>query len=119
MTPFEALHPDLADALADRFRVLSEPTRLRLLDQLRGGEKCVGDLVAAIGCSTANVSKHLALMADAGVLARRRAGLHTYYRVADAAVFDLCAAACDGLRRDADARVAALAPAVTSGRAAP
>jgi DNA-binding transcriptional ArsR family regulator len=119
VTPFEPLHPALADALADRFRVLSEPTRLRLLDQLRGGERCVGDLVTAMGCSSANVSKHLALMTDAGVLARRRAGLHVYYRVVDAAVFDLCAAACDGLRRHADARVAALAPAVTSERAAP
>jgi DNA-binding transcriptional ArsR family regulator len=118
MAHLEPLHPDLAAALADRFRVLAEPTRLRLLDLMRDEERCVGDLVAAIGCSTANVSKHLALMTDAGVLARRRSGLHIYYRVADAGVFELCAAACDGLRRHADARVAALAPA-TSASAAP
>jgi DNA-binding transcriptional ArsR family regulator len=50
------LTPEIAEAIAERFRVLGEPTRLRLLDLLAGGERTVGDLAAAIGCTTANVS---------------------------------------------------------------
>ncbi len=99
---------ELAEALADRFRVLGEPTRQRLLDLLADGERSVGELAEAIGCTTANVSKHLALMADAGVVTRRRCGLHCYYAVADAAIFELCGQVCESLRRVADARVAAL-----------
>jgi ArsR family transcriptional regulator len=102
------LSPELAEALAERFRVLSEPTRLRLLDLLVGGERSVGDLADAIGCSAANVSKHLALMAEAGIVTRRRDGLRTYYAVSDTAVFDLCGQVCESLRALADARAAAL-----------
>ncbi|HYX84223.1 MAG TPA: metalloregulator ArsR/SmtB family transcription factor [Gaiellales bacterium] len=102
------LSPELAEALADRFRLLAEPTRLRLLDLMSGGERSVGELAEAIGCTTANVSKHLALMADAGIVVRRRSGLHSYYAVADTAVFELCGQVCESLRRVADARAAAL-----------
>jgi DNA-binding transcriptional ArsR family regulator len=111
----EPLTFELATALADRFRVLAEPTRLRLLDLMREEERCVTDLVAAIGCSAANVSKHLSLMTDSGILARRRDGLHVYYRVADPGVFALCETVCDELRRQAAERAAAL----TSASAAP
>ena len=90
----------MAEAIAERFRVLGEPTRLR--------ERTVGDLAAAIGCTTANVSKHLALMADAGIVTRRRAGLHSYYAVSDRAVYELCAQVCGSLRAIADARAASL-----------
>jgi len=54
------------------------------------------------------VSKHLALLADAGVVRRRRDGLHCFYAVSDPAVFVLCGQVCETLRRNADARVAAL-----------
>ncbi len=96
--------PDAAlDALAERFRLLAEPTRLRLICRLSAGERCVGDLADDIGCTQANVSKHLSLLADAGVLRRRRAGLNCYYTVADASVFALCDAAWDSVRRHLDA----------------
>jgi DNA-binding transcriptional ArsR family regulator len=98
----------MAIAIAERFRLLSEPTRLRLLDLMAEGERSVGSLADDLGCTQANVSKHLALLADAGVVGRRRDGLRTLYCVTDPAVFSLCGQVCETLRRNADARVAAL-----------
>jgi DNA-binding transcriptional ArsR family regulator len=98
----------MAIAIAERFRVLSEPTRLRLLDLMADGERTVGSLTDELGCTQANVSKHLALLADAGLVHRRREGLHSYYGVAEPAVFALCGQVCETLRKHADARAAAL-----------
>jgi len=98
----------MAIAIAERFRLRSEPTRLRLLDLMADGDRSVGSLADDLGCTQANVSKHLALLADAGLVTRRRDGLRTYYGVADPAVFALCGQVCDTLRRHADARAAAL-----------
>lgn len=107
-------HPQVAVALADRFRLLSEPTRLRLIGMLEDGERCVGELAAELGCSQANVSKHCALMADAGLLERRRSGLNCYYAVADRTVFALCDAAWESLRRYFDAQATAAARVLTA-----
>ena len=70
-----------AEALAEWFRVLAEPTRLRLLDVLREGERCVGDLAGDVGCSQANVSRHLSLLADAGLITKRKVGRWVYCNV--------------------------------------
>ena len=93
----------LAELMADRFRALAEPTRLRLLDSLRGGEATVGELVEAIGSSQQNVSKHLGLMLREGLVDRRREGNRSYYSIADPAIFDLCEHVCGGLSRKAGA----------------
>jgi DNA-binding transcriptional ArsR family regulator len=105
------LPPDVAGMLADRFRLLAEPTRLRLLDLLRDGERPVGALADEMGCTQANVSKHLALLADGGLVVRRKQGLHCYYAVSDPTVFALCETVCDGLRRHLDARAGSFHPA--------
>jgi DNA-binding transcriptional ArsR family regulator len=104
------------DALAERFRLLSEPTRLRLLWLVAERERCVGDLAQELGCTQANVSKHLSMLADAGLLQRRKEGLHCYHLVADPEVFDLCEAAWASVRRTAEARAAATAPGAAPER---
>ena len=94
-------HPlpdDLAELIARRFRVIGEPMRIRLLDRLRDEEATVNDLAGAVGASQQNVSKHLAVLADAGVLARRKEGTHVYYRIADEGVFALCEQVCGSLQ---------------------
>jgi ArsR family transcriptional regulator len=104
-------HPlpaEFAEPLAERFRLLSEPTRLRLLDLLRDGERSVGELAGDLGCTQANVSKHLAMLADGGLVSRRREGLRSYYAVADETVFNLCDSVCESLRRHLDARARAV-----------
>ena len=85
------------DLVAERFRVLGDPVRLRLLHTLRDGEKWVADLVEATGASQANVSKHLQLLLKAGVVERRREGLFSYYSIRDNRVFQLCDVVCGSL----------------------
>ena len=93
-------HPlpdELVELIARRFRVIGEPTRIRLLDRLRDGEATVNELTEALGVSQQNVSKHLTVLADAGVLARRREGTHVHYSIADPSVFALCEQVCGSL----------------------
>ena len=85
------------ELVAERFRVLGDPVRLRLLQALEPGEKSVAELVEATGASQANVSKHLQLLLRAGVVERRREGLFVYYSIRDARVFQLCDVVCGSL----------------------
>jgi|SRR5581483_4083131 len=94
-------HPlpeDLAELIARRFRALGDPLRVRILDQLRDGEQTVTALAERLGAGQQNVSKHLAVLADAGMLARRKEGTHAYYCIADEGVFDLCEQICGSLQ---------------------
>ena len=94
-------HPlpdDLAELIARRFRMLAEPTRIKLLDRLREGEASVNELSEGLGASQQNVSKHLAMLADVGMLARRKEGNHVYYRIADEGVFALCDQVCGSVQ---------------------
>jgi DNA-binding transcriptional ArsR family regulator len=85
--------------VAAYFQALSEPARLRLLNLLRGSERSVGELAEATGYSAANVSRHLALLAQHGLLAREVRGTSVYYAIADPAVYELCNLVCDNLAR--------------------
>jgi DNA-binding transcriptional ArsR family regulator len=94
-------HPlteDLAELIARRFRALSEPLRIRMLDLLRDEELSVGELAEQLGASPQNVSKHLAVLVDAGMLARRKQRNHVYFRIADEGVFALCEQVCGALQ---------------------
>ena len=86
--------------IAARFRLLGEPMRLRILHALATDERSVKELVRTTGAGQANVSKHLALMLDAGVVARRRDGLEAKYRICDPSVLSLCRVVCSGLSRN-------------------
>jgi DNA-binding transcriptional ArsR family regulator len=88
---------EIVQQIADYFSVLGEPMRLRILNLLRDGEKCVQDLVEATETSQANVSKHLKVMLQAGILTRRTQGTLAYYGVADDLGFQLCTLVCDRL----------------------
>jgi ArsR family transcriptional regulator len=95
-------HPvpnDLIELIARRFRALGEPMRIRLVDQLRDGEATVGELSEALDASQQNISKHLAVLADAGILGRRKDGTHVYYRIVDEGVLTLCEDVCGSLQQ--------------------
>lgn len=93
------LPDEVLSLIAERFKVLSEPLRLRLLQELEGGERTVGELVAATGKTQTNVSRHLRSLADAGILARHKEGVSVFYRIADPMIFELCRQVCGSLRR--------------------
>jgi len=86
------------DLVAERFRVLSDPLRLRLLNALGEGERSVAALVEDTSASQANVSKHLGILLRAGLVSRRKEGLFVYYRVADPGVFRLCDLVCGSIK---------------------
>lgn len=85
------------ELIAARFRILAEPMRLRLLHTLGQREMSVTEIVEATGAGQANISKHLGLLLDAGLVARRKEGLNVFYRVADESIFDLCETVCESL----------------------
>ena len=91
--------PDpLVELIAQRFRVLGEPMRIKLLDRLREGEATVNELREALGASQQNVSKHLGVLHQAGIVRRTKQGTSVRYAIADESVFALCEQVCGGLR---------------------
>lgn len=89
----------LATVIAERFRVLSEPMRIRILDVLRAGEASVGELAEALGTSQQNVSKHVGVLVRAGMVEREKRGTAVACRVTDDTVFALCELVCGGVAR--------------------
>lgn len=89
----------LIELIARRFRVLSEPTRIKLLDLLREHDATVSELHEALGASQQNVSKHLGVLLQAGIVSRTKHGTSARYAIADDGVFALCEHVCGGLRR--------------------
>lgn len=94
--------PVLVELIAERFRVLGEPMRIRLLDALRDAPATVGALQQTTGASQQNVSKHLGVLLRSGLVSRRKEGNYSVYAIADEGVFDLCEQVCGGMRRQLD-----------------
>ena len=100
----KALPPELLEHVAERFRVLGDSTRLRIIRTLLDeGEMNVGELVDQLGTSQANVSKHLRILHDARIVTRRAEGTAAYYSVTDPSLMPVCAIVCDRLRDQAAA----------------
>ena len=99
-----AADKSLSDAalamIAQRFRALSEPVRLRLLNTLMAGERNVTQLVEAAGTGQANVSKHLSILKQAGMISTRREGLSTICAIADPSIYQLCEIMCTRLKAE-------------------
>ncbi len=101
--PPKAPLSDAALALvARRFKALSDPSRLALLQRLMAGESSVGELAAAVAMTHANVSRHLTLLTAEGLLARRKDGLFVHYSIADPCVEKLCELVCASLAKRFD-----------------
>jgi DNA-binding transcriptional ArsR family regulator len=98
----------MLERVAEQFRALGEPSRLRLMNLLFDGEQTVGELVTASGLSLANVSKHLGLLHQVGWVTRKKDGVRVVYALADERTFGLCELMCNRVRELA-AAVAELA----------
>jgi len=90
----EALHQ-----VAAYFQALSEPTRLKILNLLRSGERNVGEIAEATRYTAANVSRHLTLLTKHGLVAREGRGNAVYYRIADDSIYALCDLVCGNIAR--------------------
>lgn len=83
--------------MADFFKVLSEVSRLQIVCCLKTGAKNVTQIIEATGLGQANVSKHLKMLAQAGIVTRRQQGVNVYYQIANPFLFELCELVCDSL----------------------
>jgi DNA-binding transcriptional ArsR family regulator len=92
--PLKALDDRALVHVADYFRALSEPLRLKILNSLRGKPHNVGELTELLDCSQANVSKHLATLQRLGFVERVAQGTSAYYQIADPRVYQLCDLVC-------------------------
>jgi DNA-binding transcriptional ArsR family regulator len=96
------LTPEAVELVASRFRILGEPVRIRIVQALEDGEMNVTELVTSVGSTQPNVSKHLRILQEAGIVGRRQQGNNVYYFIADESVIELCEAVCGSLRTQAE-----------------
>jgi DNA-binding transcriptional ArsR family regulator len=89
--------PKALEQVADYFKVLSEVSRLQVLCCLKSGAKNVTEIIAATELGQANVSKHLKILTQAGIVSRQPSGVSVYYEIADPVIFNLCELVCDRL----------------------
>ncbi|MBX3299994.1 MAG: winged helix-turn-helix transcriptional regulator [Acidobacteria bacterium] len=106
MQGHKKMSDEAVNMVAARFKVLSESIRLRILQSLESGRLSVSDLADAVDTSQPNVSKHLKLLQDAGLVARRQEGNSVYYTIADESVFELCDVVCGSLKEKFEERSA-------------
>jgi DNA-binding transcriptional ArsR family regulator len=106
----------LIEAIAARFRLLGEPLRLKLLAALAGGERSVSELVELTGAGQPNVSKHLAALAQGGMIGRRKAGAVALYSITDSFVLRLCDVVCAGVQENISRQAQALGVELSSAQ---
>ncbi len=82
------------EIVAARFRALSDASRLQILQYLFKQEHSVQELCELSGMSQANVSKHLSVLAEQGIVQKRRQGLFVFYSIADSSIYELCDIVC-------------------------
>ena len=95
------IHKKMVELVARRFQVLGEPCRLRILQTLQGGAMTVNQIVGELNGNQPNISKHLQILSDAGLVGRERSGNSVFYNIADPVVFRLCELVCRSTARQA------------------
>ncbi len=95
----EGLDERALQEVADFFSAFAVPMRLKILNALRHGERNVSDLTAEFGCSQANISKHLSLLAQKGLIAKDARGTSAFYRIVDPRIYQLCDLVCSQIGR--------------------
>jgi DNA-binding transcriptional ArsR family regulator len=100
----QGLPDDALEQVATYFQALSEPTRLKILNLLRQQEFNVGELAQRCGYTSANVSRHLAMLTAHGFVAREVRGTSAYYRIADESIYALCDLVCGNIARQLETK---------------
>jgi len=109
-TPTPQLTPGALGMIADFFKVLSEVSRLEIVCALKNGPLSVSEIIEITGLGQANVSKHLKLLTNAGVLSRSQQGIYVIYRIANPVIFPLCDLVCTSLLSQLEQKNQVLSP---------
>lgn len=108
----KVLAPGQLGPVARLFGVLSEPSRLVLLQALHNGPRTVSELMASCSMKQANVSKHLGVLHDHHLVKRKREGISVRYAISDPMIFALCNLVCGKMERDAKCAAALFHPEI-------
>ena len=98
MSQHQKMSAEAVSLVAARFKVLSEPLRLQILQYLENGESSVTNVTKAVNSTQPNVSKHLKILQDEGFVAKRQEGNTVFYKIADESIFELCDVVCGSLK---------------------
>jgi DNA-binding transcriptional ArsR family regulator len=112
------LTDEALEMVAARFRCLAEPMRLKILRALQDGERTVGQLVRQLEANQANISKHLKMLMEAGVVSRRSQGTSAHYSISDPMIIKLCHTVCNGLAEQLKTQAEGFGLTLTKRRAA-
>jgi DNA-binding transcriptional ArsR family regulator len=102
--------------VAAYFQVLSEPTRLQILNMLRNEPHNVGQMAESCRCTSANISRHLALLTDRGLVSRENRGTSVFYSIADPSVYELCELVCGSIAAQFEQKQALRLPFLQANR---
>lgn len=105
--------PEMLELVAQRFRLLADPMRLRILHELQQGECSVGELVTRVGASQPNISKHLASLKSQSMVKRRQEGNMAYFSIAAPYIFALCDTVCNSMKNEIEHKHSLLTQAAT------
>lgn len=111
----QLMSDEALEIIAARFRALGEPSRLKLIRALLGGEKSVGQLTELTALTQANTSRHLQNLTEAGILGRRKEGLSVIYFIADESIPNLCQHVCGVIHRRHASHAESLRPSAGAG----
>jgi len=106
MAPNKKVPVPVLKLIASKLKLLAQENRLRLLNELRSGEKTVTELIAATSGTQANISKHLGVMRGSNIVKCRREGLNVFYSISDKSVYKLCDLMCNEFRREMENSIA-------------
>ncbi len=106
MNSHQKMSAEAVVLVAARFKVLAEPLRLQILQHLENGESSVTAVTKAVNSTQPNVSKHLKILQDEGLVAKRQDGNTVYYKIADQSIFELCELVCGSLKERFTERIA-------------
>ena len=91
------ISPQVLSRVAEYFKILSETSRLQILCSLKSGSKNVSEIMEITQLGQANVSKHLKVLTQAGMVVRQPQGVSVFYQIDDLTIFELCDLVCDRL----------------------
>lgn len=108
------LSPESLSLVANFFKVLSEPSRLQIVCALKSGPFNVTEIIEITQLGQANVSKHLKLLSQAGIVSRQQRGVSAYYEIANPSFFKLCEIVCESLSIQLDKQAKQMEELTTS-----